>query len=285
MDYDDATKFAQKRRHGAPAIYNPDRIAEQPIPTLQPRDDTNESGNDIFNGSQMNEMDQSAGQKSIGDANLSEEAAFDTANSISNHFPILSLVDVEHSADEEDNNVEKSDSVDAITHDLIAFENSSENSAREDQSTNIIQVQVGCSGGNENKVQSPVLDDLDPLHDENSADDPNNSPVTGESNGLACGGLVEHELATQIELVLKVEPHFENEDLLDELIYGEMYSVEKVGDDMEIIVNKRVGFARPFAATKDELIKRENDVVSGEYAICCLGKFFSTTFRENIYTI
>lgn len=69
----------------------------------------------------------------------------------------------------------------------------------------------------------------------------------------------------QAELVVKVEPIIANEEVSNELISEPEYTIEKV-DDMEIIIDNKVGLAKPFFATAGALIKRENDVISGNTA-------------------
>lgn len=65
------------------------------------------------------------------------------------------------------------------------------------------------------------------------------------------------------EAVLIVEPSAAHINALEGLIEEPEYTVYK-DDSMEIIVDNKKGFALPFNVTSDELIKRENDEVSGQ---------------------
>lgn len=125
-----------------------------------------------------------------------------------------------------------------------------------------VDQQLNRDGNMEELTDEPNVTPLLVLIEEHNEDEraDSNRSIENSSDALACA--IENDLSTQVELTLKVEPRAEDEIILNELIFEDEYTVEKV-DDMEIIVNNKMGFAKPFSATTTGLIKRENDVISG----------------------
>lgn len=143
-----------------------------------------------------------------------------------------------------------------------------------------VDQQLNRDGNMEELTDEPNVTPLLVLieeHNEDEQADSKDGSFENASDALACA--IENDLSTQVQLTLKVEPRAEDEIILNELIFEEEYTVEKV-DDMEIIVNKKMGFAKPFGATTTGLIKRENDVISGNTPFDELVKIDEFQFKK-----
>lgn len=103
----------------------------------------------------------------------------------------------------------------------------------------------------------PVNASIDP-QDSQQLDDPLSGAAGFTEQSI-------EELVPKIESVLIVEPRPENATAIDELI-NESQEAIVVVDDMEIRYNPKKGFGLPLGVTNSMLVKRENDIVSGNIA-------------------
>lgn len=229
-----------KRRVVDPAVYNVKRLNQHPLP---------DSSFDDF------------GDLSIEDGTSNENS---TANEES-HIEQSNA----HDGNPDENSLENSSNefqteTSNSSHNLIEFDSASSQTVAGSSHTS--RTQIEGADENQNEGQLSILNDFDPLAQENSTgvchSDNNNS-----EDGLfdiACGGSqIENVVHTPTELVVKIEPIIPDEDVLNELISEPEYTFEQVDDDIQIIFDNKIGFAKPFYATANSLVKRENDVISG----------------------
>lgn len=109
----------------------------------------------------------------------------------------------------------------------------------------------------------PFLEEFDPLLDTAA---PTSVNSTGTTENLLA-------IIPKPEIILTVEPCAVNASAVNELISEDSYTIEEE-DDMLIMFNTQIGFGRPFGATSSALIKRENDLVSGNVPFDELVKTF-----------
>lgn len=73
-------------------------------------------------------------------------------------------------------------------------------------------------------------------------------------------------MVVKSEAVPMIEPCSSNSNELNGLFDEDNEEEDIYDDDITFIVNKTVGFAKPFNSTTQNLIKRENDIISGNMA-------------------
>lgn len=176
-------------------------------------------------------------------------------------------IDVSQHSEENQNETERgSDSALAVIPDeadlQLNFSGQSEspdkNSNEANDSSNVSQLDVNQNGTIEQVIVSP-----------DSA--LNQTVATDESDPLA--PIIKPEPA------LLIEPCTSNSNELNGL-FDKDYEEEDVWDeDITFIVNKKVGYAQPFNSNDQQLIKRENDVVSGNMP------FNETVNTQNMLTM
>lgn len=244
-----------KRRTGEPAVYNDKRLNELPLPTITV-DETSQSDVDGQSDADVS-YDLSDLSIQCVDTNESSGTPVNSTHIV--------LIDDEEGHNEQSQMYDENQTSEIQTvtssssNNLIEFDNASNPSETVVDLGNTNHTQIEYTQTEEQ--QTSILNDFDPLAQENSTEQSRSDDHFSEDGlfDIACGG----SQIDQAQLVVKLEPIISNEDALNELISEPEYTVEQVDDDIEIIVNNKIGFGKPQSATADALIKRQNDVISG----------------------
>lgn len=244
VDYAQAVAFKNKRRNIKPPVYNSKRLNEMPMPDTTPDDFEDE--NDDANSDDNNDI--SANEHSITEENLSDNVFAislpdieQEPNSVSNESELDFQVESHQLSS--DVSTELIDPVTGhlslINRDTSSFDGDTEDEQEQAQIFVPIDLVVENSqlsiGASQNAVHS-LIEDLNVVENEDVK--PNLVP------------LYETPAMNRTEIA----------DLITEP------QVEKINDELTIMINPHSDFPMPWKATDDAIVKRENDVLSGNIA-------------------
>lgn len=252
-NYGDAIEYVTNRRVRDPAIYNAKRLAEHPLPNLT-IDETSQS--DVDSAA---DVTRDLNDLSIQGVHTSNENFDALVNS-----PIqISIENDDGHNDENRRGALTQAESSNQSHNLIDLghaSNASGTNVAEFENANMTHTEHVGNFESEDEDQISILNDFDPLMANSGSD--NHSSDNG-LHDIACSGFGENVASAQGELVMKIEPIIPVQDVLNQLINDPEYIVETVDEDMEIIIDSKMGFEKPYSATENGLIKRESDVISG----------------------
>lgn len=264
---------SHRRRNIPPAIYNEDRLIEEPIPIVSLENqielnifgtndgahnmiiDEDNSSNASFEASGSRHANE-AGAKISTDSNESLDATrnqlnetVNDSNELSQQDEITSLNDANRSL-EADHIEHDNDNVQA-TLETLQYDDSSDNNELVD---NIPFEMVDfCSGLTPNQV-GENSENNDPLAD---------SLIKVEQNS-----------------VILLQPCSSNHNELDDLLDKEI--TDEFDDDLTFYVNKKTGYAKPFKSHDGQMIKRENDALTGNMAFnTTVSSTLGSTIKKN----
>lgn len=244
--YNEANDFVQRIRNVEPPIYNQSRLAELPVPSVENQISPSNSSIDDHENNDNRSVYDAENNSVIDDASTDDElcqnnACLKATSNIQcehvtncNHIAVLNEINNAVDATEETSQ----NSVDPLTNSVT--ENNTSNLTEHAHSDESYEIDISQHGEHSNNDGSSSLA-TDPLFIETV------TPKTEQN----------------IPLVPLYDIHVTNNDEIDELLD----EPEEIFCDEEVIMKiGPSGMPKPWAATVDELIKRENDKMTGNIA-------------------
>lgn len=277
VEYDEAVMYAKNRRIGDTAIYNEKRLFETPIPEINVQNQIQ------LDASQEASTDENSFDATNADVSAGVCASFDMVSSTFASTSTLTGGQTRENSSSSSDTVlnQKKSIAEASAQDASISELTS--GLATGQTNENFSVSVECVSAQPNLTADVNLQDA-PTTTLTAGESNDNSSAsveiastqpnfTGEESAQDASPLADqtiqhiedvHDLKPQLEpeVVLIVGPTTTTINALHSVI-KEPEFIKYDFDEMEIKVDSKIGFCKPFNATSEGLVKRENDIVSG----------------------
>lgn len=273
VSFEDALENLSRRnrRNIPPALYNVRRLKELPIPDIPQVDQDESQRNRQIDqaDSYLEEEDDAQINENPNDTDANAPIESTQSENISQGAGNSNNVEGQITNNRDEQNGERSDENLNDLESNRSIASNKDETAIQDASHSQNNEHVGCDTQNNDNLNAVVTETSDSF-DTNHNDETSILEIL--ILGLAENSNTEKTDETvqlnplKIEAVPIHEPIQANNEELNELLDEEDMVTEKYDDEVTITIDSKIGFAMPLNSNSDGLIKRENDVISGNIA-------------------